>query len=48
MQCPSVISYAADVPCPGPLPSFDVFKHVYDLRLFSYPGVCFSVPVCDV
>ena len=47
-QCPSVISYPADVPCPGPLPSSDLFNHVWDLGLFSYPDVCFSVPVCDV
>ena len=45
MQCPSVISYPADVPCPGPLPSSDLFNHVCDLCLFSYPDVCFSVPV---
>ena len=48
MQCPSVIWYPADVPCPGPLPSSDLFNHVYDLGLFSYPDVCFSVPVSDV
>ena len=47
-QCPSVISYPADVPCPGSLPSSDLFNHVYDLCLFSYPGVCFPVPVFDV
>ena len=28
MQCPSVISYSADVPCPGPLRSYDLFNHV--------------------
>ena len=47
-QCPSGISYPADVPCPGPLPSSGVFNHVCDLCLFSYPVVCFSVPVCNV
>ena len=41
MLCPSVISYPADVPCPGPLPSSDLFNHVCDLGLFSYPYVCF-------
>ena len=33
-----VISYHADVPCPGPLPFFDSFNHVCDLCFFSYPG----------
>ena len=47
-QCPSVISYPADVPCPGSLPSSDLFNHVCDLCLFSYQHVCFSVPVYDV
>ena len=40
-QCPSVIWYPADMPCPGPLPSSDLFNHVWDLGLFSYPDVCF-------
>ena len=40
----SVISYPADVPCPGPLPSSDLFSHVCDLGLFSYPDVCFLSP----
>ena len=47
-QCPSVISYPAYVPCPGPLPSYDLFNHVCDLGLVSYPDVFSSVPVCDV
>ena len=47
-QCPSVTSYPADVPCAGPFPFSDLFNHVCDLGLFSYPNVCFSVPVCDV
>ena len=41
MQCPSVISYPADVPCPGSLPSSDLFNHVCDVCLFPYPDVCF-------
>ena len=41
MQCPSVISCLADVPCPGPLPFSELFNHIYDLCLFSYPDVCF-------
>ena len=48
MQCPTVISYLADVPCLGPLPSSDLFNHVCDLGLFSYPDVCLSVLICDV
>ena len=43
-----VISYPADVPCPGPLPSSDLFNHVCDHCIFSYLDICFSVPVCDV
>ena len=39
-QCPSVISYPAGVPCPGPLPSSDLFNHVCDLCLFSDPARC--------
>ena len=34
----------ADVPCPGPLPSSDLFNHVCDLGLFL-PMCFFSVPV---
>ena len=30
------------------LTSLDLFNHVCDLCLFSYPDVYFSVPVCDV
>ena len=41
MQCPSVISYPADVLCPVPLPFSDLFNHVCDRGLFSYPDVCF-------
>ena len=41
-QCPSVISYPADAPCPGPLPSSDLFNHVCDLCLFSYSDVSLS------
>ena len=37
MQCPSVISYHADVPCPGPVSCHNLFSHVCDLCLFSYP-----------
>ena len=44
----SVISYSVGVPCPRPLPSSDLFNHVCYLCLFSYPDVCFSVPVCNV
>ena len=33
-HCPSIISYPADVPCPGPLPSSDLSNHVCDLCLF--------------
>ena len=40
MQCPSVILYLADMPCPHPLPSSDLFNHVLSC-LFSYPNVCF-------
>ena len=47
-QCLSVISYPADVPCPGPLPSSDLFNHICDLCLFSYPHVCFSVPIVPI
>ena len=39
-QCPSIISYHADVPCPGPLPSYNLFNHVCDLCLFSYSDAC--------
>ena len=35
------MSYSADVPCSGSLPSSDLFNHVCDLSLFSYPRVCF-------
>ena len=45
-QCPSVILYCADVPCQGPLPSSELFNHICDLCLFSYPD--FFVPVCNV
>ena len=41
MRCPFVISYPADMHCPGPLPSSDLFKHICDLCVFSYPDVCF-------
>ena len=41
MQCPSVISYPPDVPCPVPLPFSDLFIHVCDLGLFSYQDICF-------
>ena len=37
----SVIPYSADVPCPGPLPSSDLFNHACDICLFSYPDACF-------
>ena len=37
MHCSSVISYPADVPCPGPLSSSNLFNHVCDLSLSSYP-----------
>ena len=33
-HCPSIISYPADVPCPGPLPSSDLSNHVCDFSLF--------------
>ena len=42
MQCPSVILYSADMSCPGPLPSSDLFNHVCDFCLFSFPDLCFS------
>ena len=41
-QCPSFISHPADVPGPSPLPSSDLFSHVCDLCLFSYPEVVLS------
>ena len=41
-----VISYPVDLPCP--VPSSGLSNHVCDLCLFSYPDICFSVPVCDV
>ena len=44
-QCPSVISYPADVPCPGPLSSSGFFNHVCDLCLFSYPDFVLSLYV---
>ena len=46
MQCPLVMSYPADMHCPGPLPSSDLFNHICDLFVFFYPDVCFSVLVC--
>ena len=46
MQCSSVIPYPANVPCPGPLPSSDLFNHMCDFGLFSFPHVSFSVHVC--
>ena len=36
MQCVSVISYLAAVPCPGPLPSSDLFKNVCDFYFFKH------------
>ena len=48
MQCPSVISFVAEVPCPRPLPSSDLFSHVCDLCLCSFPDAGFSIPVYDV
>ena len=47
MQCPLVISYSADVHCPGSLPSSDLFNDICDLCLFSYLDVYVPVPVCD-
>ena len=47
MQCPSVISFSTDVPCSSPHPSSDLFNHVCDHCLFSYPDVYFSVPIFD-
>ena len=44
-QCPSVISYPVDVPCPGPLLSCSIMSVTF---VFSYPVVCFSVPIYDV
>ena len=41
MQYQSIIPYPADVPCQGPLPSSDLFNHIYDHCLFSYTYVCF-------
>ena len=43
-QCPSVILYHAGVPSPDSLPSSDLFNHVRELGLFSYPDVCFFCP----
>ena len=48
MRCLSVILYSGDMPRPGTLPPSDLLNHVCDLCLFSYPNVCFSVPVSDV
>ena len=44
----STIGYPADVPCPGPLPSSDLFHHVCELCLLSYLDICFSVPICNI
>ena len=41
MQCPSVISYSANMPCPGRLLASDLFNHVCDLCLSSYPDFFF-------
>ena len=41
MVIPSVIPYPAYVPCPGSLKSSDLFNHVCDLCLFSYPHFFF-------
>ena len=38
-----IISYPADVPCPGPFPSSDLFNHVCDICDFSNPDVYFSL-----
>ena len=35
-QCLLDISYPTDVPCPGSLPSSDLFSHFCDLCLSSY------------
>ena len=45
-HCLSVISYPADVLYP--LLSSDLFNHVCHHSRFSYPYVCFSVPIYDV
>ena len=34
-QCPSVISYSAEVHCPGSLPSSDSFNHLCVTFVFS-------------
>ena len=44
MQCSSVISYSADVPCPGPRPSSDLFSHVCDFCFFLLPRCLFFCP----
>ena len=31
------------MPCPGPLPSSDLFTHVSDLCLFSYPSLLYDI-----
>ena len=48
MLCPSVISHFTQVPWSGPLPSSDLFNHVYDICLTFYLDVWFSVPIRDV
>ena len=47
-QCPSVISYPADVTCPGPLPSTDLFNHACDLYIFYYPDVWFLPLITEI
>ena len=41
MWCPLITSYHAYMLCPGPLLSSDLFNHICDLCVFSYPDVCF-------
>ena len=42
MQCPSDISASTDVCCSGQLPSSDLFCHIHNLCLYSYPDMFLS------
>ena len=41
-QCPLVTSYSADVPCPSPRPSSDLFSHVCVCKV----NLSFLLPRC--
>ena len=48
MQCSLVISYLADMPCPGPFPSSDLYNHLcffsYEMFVFLSRYVMFNTP----